>query len=45
LREVFGTIVKRLEFDPHATGLVREQQGQQQLEITREVVDAAQSQG
>ena len=45
LREVFGTIVKRLEFDPHATGLVREQQGQQQLEITREVVDAAQPPG
>jgi ATP-dependent Clp protease ATP-binding subunit ClpX len=45
LREVFGTIVKRLEFDPHATGLVREQQGQQLLEITREVVEAAQPPG
>ena len=42
LREVFGTIVKRLEFDPHATGLVRDQGGQQHLEITKEVVDASQ---
>lgn len=42
LREVFGTIVKRLEFDPHATGLVREQEGQQLLEITKEVVEASQ---
>ena len=39
LREVFGTIVKRLEFDPHATGLVREVNGQQVLEITKEVVE------
>ena len=39
LREVFGTIVKRLEFDPFATGLVREQEGQQLLEITKEVVE------
>jgi ATP-dependent Clp protease ATP-binding subunit ClpX len=43
LREVFGNIVKRLEFDPLATGLVREQQGQQVLEITKEVIDSAQS--
>ena len=42
LREVFGTIVKRLEFDPLTTGLVREQEGQQVLEITKEVVDASQ---
>jgi ATP-dependent Clp protease ATP-binding subunit ClpX len=42
LREVFGSIVKRLEFDPHATGLVREQEGQQLLEITREVVESFQ---
>ena len=42
LREVFGTIIKRLEFDPLATGLVREQEGQQVLEITKEVVDASQ---
>ena len=41
LREVFGSIVKRLEFDPQATGLVREQEGQQVLEITKEVVDAS----
>jgi ATP-dependent Clp protease ATP-binding subunit ClpX len=41
LREVFGTIVKRLEFDPYATGLVREQEGQQLLEITKEVVEAS----
>ena len=40
LREVFGNIVKRLEFDPMATGLVREQAGQQLLEITREMVEA-----
>jgi ATP-dependent Clp protease ATP-binding subunit ClpX len=39
LREVFGTIVKHLEFDPFATGLVREVNGQQVLEITREVVE------
>jgi len=41
LREVFGNIVKRLEFDPMATGLVREQAGRQVLEITREMVEAA----
>lgn len=41
LREVFGSIMKRLEFDPLATGLVREQDGQQLLEITKEVVEAA----
>lgn len=40
LREVFGSIMKRLEFDPVATGLVREQDGQQLLEITREVVES-----
>ena len=40
LREVFGNIVKRLEFDPMSTGLVREQAGQQVLEITREMVEA-----
>jgi ATP-dependent protease Clp ATPase subunit len=41
LREVFGTIVKGLEFDPLASGLVREQDGQQVLEISKEVVEAA----
>jgi ATP-dependent Clp protease ATP-binding subunit ClpX len=45
LREVFGNIVKRLEFDPFATGLVREEAGQQVLEITRDVIDAAQPAG
>jgi len=40
LREVFGNIVKRLEFDPMATGLVRAQDGQQVLEITRDMVEA-----
>jgi ATP-dependent protease Clp ATPase subunit len=45
LREVFGTIVKHLEFDPLATGLVRDQDGQQVLEITKEVVDASQQSG
>ncbi len=39
LREVFGKIVKRFEFDPLATGLVREQEGQRVLEITKEVVE------
>jgi ATP-dependent Clp protease ATP-binding subunit ClpX len=41
LREVFGTIVKRLEFDPLATGLVQEQEGQKVLEITKELIDAS----
>ncbi|UCE75661.1 MAG: AAA family ATPase [Gammaproteobacteria bacterium] len=41
LREVFGTIVKGLEFDPLASGLVREQDGQQVLEISKEVVETA----
>jgi ATP-dependent Clp protease ATP-binding subunit ClpX len=45
LREVFGTIVKRLEFDPLASGLVREVDGQQVLEITREVVADTQQAG
>ena len=40
LREVFGNIVKRLEFDPIATGLVHELDGEQVLEITREIVEA-----
>ena len=40
LREVFGNIIKRLEFDPVATGLIREQGGEQVLEITREMVEA-----
>ena len=39
LREIFGTIIKRIEYDPHATGLVRDVDGQQVLEITREVVE------
>lgn len=41
LREVFRKIVKRFEFDPLSTGLVREQAGQQVLEITKEVVEAS----
>jgi len=41
LREVFGTIVKTLEFDPLATGLVREQEGGRVIEITKEVVEAS----
>jgi len=45
LREVFGAIVNRLEFDPLTTGLVREQEGQQVLEITKEVVNASQQPG
>lgn len=45
LREVFGSIVKRLEFDPLATELVREQDGQKVLEITKEMVEASRQQG
>jgi ATP-dependent Clp protease ATP-binding subunit ClpX len=41
LREVFGTVIKRLEFDPLASGSVLEQGGEQVLEINREVVEAA----
>jgi len=41
LNDVFGNVVKRLEFDPMASGLVREEGGQQVLEITRKVVEAA----
>ena len=40
LREVFGKIAKRLEFDPMASGLVRKQGDQQVLEITRDMVEA-----
>ncbi len=39
LNDVFGSIVKRLEFDPMASGLVREEGGEQVLEITRDVVE------
>jgi ATP-dependent Clp protease ATP-binding subunit ClpX len=41
LNDVFGSIVKRLEFDPMASGLVKEQGEQQVLEINRAVVEAA----
>jgi ATP-dependent Clp protease ATP-binding subunit ClpX len=41
LREVFSSIMRRLEFDPLATGLVQERNGQQILEITRDMVEAA----
>jgi ATP-dependent Clp protease ATP-binding subunit ClpX len=41
LREVFGSIIKTLEFDPAASGLVQERDGQQVIEITREVVENA----
>ncbi len=41
LSDVFGSIVKRLEFDPRASGLVQERDGQQVLEINRDVVEAA----
>lgn len=44
LREVFGSIIKRLEFDPQASGLVQERDGRQVLDITTEVVEAARSQ-
>jgi ATP-dependent Clp protease ATP-binding subunit ClpX len=40
LREVFGTIIKSLEYDPLASDLVREQDGQRVLEITRDVVES-----
>ncbi len=41
LREVFGNIVKRLEFDPTATGLIQDRAGERVLEITREIVETA----
>ena len=41
LREVFGSIIKRLEFDPVASGLVQERDGRKVLEITEAVVEAA----
>ena len=40
LREVFGTIIKRLEFDPAASGLLQERDGQRVLQITTDVVEA-----
>jgi hypothetical protein len=33
--------MRRLEFDPQATGLVQERGGEQVLEITRDMVEAA----
>ena len=45
LREVFGTIIKHIEFDPLATGLVRDVDGCQVLEITRAVVVDAWQEG
>ena len=41
LSDVFGSVVKQLEFDPLASGLVRDEGGQKVLEINREVVEAA----
>jgi len=41
LNEVFGSIIKGLEFDPMASGLVNEHNGQQVLEINRAVVENA----
>jgi ATP-dependent Clp protease ATP-binding subunit ClpX len=41
LREVFGTIVKRIEFDPVASGLVRERDGGRVLEIDRALVESS----
>jgi ATP-dependent Clp protease ATP-binding subunit ClpX len=43
LREVFGAIIKPLEFDPLASELVQERGGRQVLEITPEVVEAVRS--
>jgi len=40
LREVFSTIMRRLEFDPQATGLVQEHGGRKVLEITRDLVES-----
>ena len=40
MREVFGTIIKTLEFDPLASELVREQDGRRVLEITKAVVES-----
>jgi ATP-dependent Clp protease ATP-binding subunit ClpX len=41
LREVFSTIMRRLEFDPRSTGLVQERNGAQVLEITSGMVETA----
>ncbi len=41
LREVFGNIIKGYEYDPLATGLVREQDGRRTLEITSDMVEAS----
>lgn len=41
LREVFASVVRRLEFDPQSSGLVKQRDGRQVLEITREMVEAA----
>jgi ATP-dependent protease Clp ATPase subunit len=41
LREVFGKVVKSIEFDPLASGLVDERDGQRVLEITKAVVEDA----
>lgn len=43
LREVFGKIVKGIEFDPLNSGLVREQEGQRVLEITKQLVEDSQA--
>ncbi|HEX9179547.1 MAG TPA: hypothetical protein VF859_04075, partial [Burkholderiales bacterium] len=40
LREVFGNLIKTLEFDPLASELVREQDGRRVLEITKAVVES-----
>jgi ATP-dependent Clp protease ATP-binding subunit ClpX len=41
LREVFSAIMRRLEFDPQATGLVQQRGTEQVLEITVDMVEAA----
>jgi len=41
LREVFGRLVKRYEFDPRATGDVKNENGKEVLEITTDLVKVA----
>jgi len=41
LREVFSTIMRRLEFDPLSSGLVQDLKGAKVLEITSDMVEAA----
>jgi len=41
LREVFSSIIRQLEYDPAASGLVQERDGGRVLEITTDVIEEA----